>query len=239
MAWVFGHHPQSLQCWSTTALGRVEKFPRDPQSKPNSKSGKVQDCTRIRMQKKLRKFTRTAQRTRGKKFSPIKKWGSIVLLSQDGLSCEPLNGLGCAFPYTTLGPVGPKKGVKCCAICTRASMTRYWKKKKKKQSMRSLVEQNARNTEGTTKGGRISVRQAGHVPAGASTGLPTYHCLQNAKRTALEKTTETKATLTPVETSSYVCILCTPNHQIAEHLLQYTLEFLVLCLFQKWQPGPF
>lgn len=102
------------------------------------------------------------------------------------------------------------------------------------------MEQNTRNTEGTTKGGRISVRQTGHVPAGASTGLPTYHCLQNAKRRALEKTIETKTTSTPVETYCYVCILCTPNHQIAEHhLLKYTLEFLVLCLLQKRQPGLF
>lgn len=140
---------------------------------------------------------------------------------------------GLRIPVYNTRAGGPQKGREMLCHLHTCLNDQILKKKKKKQSMRSLVEQNARNTEGTTKGGRISVRQAGHVPAGASTGLPTYHCLQNAKRTALEKTTETKATLTPVETSSYVCILCTPNHQIAEHLLQYTLEFLVLCLFQK------
>lgn len=69
------------------------------------------------------------------------------MLSQDGLSREPLNGLGCAFTYTTLGPVGPKKGMKCCAICTRASMTRLKLKKKNRTEYAIAVWSRTQGTQ--------------------------------------------------------------------------------------------
>lgn len=120
----------SLQRSSTSALGRVEMFPHAPESKPNSKSGNVLDCAHMQMQKKLQKLPRTAQRPQKKNSAPRKR-GSIVLLSQDGLSSEPPHREGRTFTYTTLGPMGHKKGVTRCALCTHASMTRLKKKKKK------------------------------------------------------------------------------------------------------------
>lgn len=121
----------------------MKKFPRAPQSKPNSKSGRVLDCAHTQMQKKLWKLTRTAQRPlkkKKKKKALYWKRGSIVLLSQDGQSCEPPNRKGREFTYTTLRPMGQKKGTKCCAACTRASMTRQKRGKRREvpKSTRSL-----------------------------------------------------------------------------------------------------